>query len=184
MHLSEALQHYGYYAILIAGFFEGETILMLGAYAVHEGYLSMLPVIACGATAAFCADQTYFFLARHKGAHLLRSRPKLSQRIERIGSLVARHPVATIFLMRFAWGFRIVMPAALGMGRLSAPAFLALDAVAAIVWATAVALFGIKLTALAHAVAGPLHAREKALIAGAIAIALAVAFVRHRQSHR
>jgi membrane protein DedA with SNARE-associated domain len=110
MHLSEALQHYGYYAILIAGFLEGETILILGAYAVH--------------------------------------RP---------------HSV---------WG------------GLSAPAFLALDAVAAIVWATAVALFGIRIMALAHAIAGPLHAREQELIAGAVAIALAVAFVRHRQSHR
>jgi membrane protein DedA with SNARE-associated domain len=184
MHLSEALQHYGYYAILIGGFFEGETILILGAYAVHEGYLSMLPVISCGAIAAFGADQTYFFLARHRGVHLLQGRPKLSQRIERVGSFAARHPVATIFLMRFAWGFRIVMPAALGMGRLSAPAFMALDALAAVVWAAAVALFGIKITALAHAIAGPLHAWEQALIASAIVIALAVAFVRHRRSRR
>lgn len=184
MHLSEALQHYGYYAILIAGFFEGETILMLGAYAVHEGYLKMLPVIGCGAAAAFCADQTYFFLARRKGARFLGSRPKLAQRIERIGSFVAKHPVATIFLMRFAWGFRIVMPAALGMGRLSAPAFVALDAMAATVWSTAVALFGIKITALAHAIAGPLHAREHQLVAAAIAIGLTVALVRHWQSHR
>lgn len=184
MHLSEALQHYGYYAILVAGFFEGETILILGAYAVHEGYLSMLPVIGCGALAAFGADQTYFFLARHRGAHLLQGRPRLARRIARVSSFVARHPVGTIFLMRFAWGFRIVMPAALGMGRLSAKAFLALDAVAAVVWATAIALFGIRITALAHAIAGPLHAREQELIASAFAIALAVAFVRHRKSRR
>lgn len=29
------LQHYGYFAVVIGSFFEGETILMLGAYAVH-----------------------------------------------------------------------------------------------------------------------------------------------------
>ena len=63
MHPSELLQHYGYYAVLVAGLFEGETILMLGAYAVHQGYLSMLPLIACGAAAAFATDQFYFHLA-------------------------------------------------------------------------------------------------------------------------
>ena len=117
MHLSELLQQYGYVAVFFAGLFEGETILMLGAFAVHQGYLSLVPLIACGAAAAFLTDQFYFHLGRRKGAELLASRPKLRAHIERVNGFVSRHPVATIFLMRFAWGLRIALPATLGMGR-------------------------------------------------------------------
>ena len=39
--LSELLQQYGYIVVFVAGLFEGETILMLGAFAVHQGYLSL-----------------------------------------------------------------------------------------------------------------------------------------------
>ena len=75
--LSELLQQYGYIVVFVAGLFEGETILMLGAFAVHQGYLSLGPLIACGAAAAFLTDQFYFHLGRRKGAELLAGRPGL-----------------------------------------------------------------------------------------------------------
>ncbi len=113
MHPHQLLEHYGYYAVFFIGMFEGETILMLGAYAVHQGYLSMLPLIGVGALAAFCTDQFYFQVGRRKGAELMATRPKLAAHLARVQGFIERHPVATIFLMRFAWGFRVVMPAAL-----------------------------------------------------------------------
>ena len=111
MHLSELLQQYGYLAVFIAGLFEGETILMLGAFAVHQGYLRLLPLIACAAAAAFLTDQFYFHLGRRKGRHWLARRPALAARVARIDGFVGRHPVATVFLMRFAWGLRIALAA-------------------------------------------------------------------------
>ena len=184
MHPSELLQHYGYYAVLVAGLFEGETILMLGAYAVHQGYLSMLPLIACGAAAAFVTDQFYFHLARRKGAELLANRPKLAAHIERVTGFVKKHPIATIFGMRFAWGFRIVLPATLGMGGMSAGLYAVLDAVATIVWATVVTLFGVELSAMVHSVFGRLRPYEHQLILGAILIALVVALLRQWRARR
>ena len=46
--LSELLQQYGYIVVFVAGLFEGETILMLGAFAVHQGYLSLVKGAAGG----------------------------------------------------------------------------------------------------------------------------------------
>jgi len=73
--LSELLQQYGYIVVFAAGLFEGETILMIGAFAVHQGYLSLGPLIACGAAAAFLTDQFYFHLGRRKGAGCWRAGP-------------------------------------------------------------------------------------------------------------
>lgn len=185
MHLSELLQQYGYIAVFVAGLFEGETILMLGAYAVHQGYLSMLPLIACGAAAAFCTDQFYFHLGRRRGAQLLASRPKLRAHAERVDGFVSRHPVATVFGMRFAWGLRIVLPATLGMGgRMGAVPYALLDALATLFWAAVVTLFGVQLAAWAHRLIGHLHRHEHALIVGALAIALGVALFRQWRAHR
>ncbi len=184
LHLSALLEHYGYVAVFVAGLFEGETILMLGAYAVHQGYLSLLPLIACGASAAFVTDQIYFHLARRKGAELLAKRPKVSARIDKVNGFVSRHPVATIFLMRFAWGLRIVLPATLGLGRMRWPVYAALDAVSTVVWATVISLFGVKVTELAHAWVGRLRPHEHGIILAALAIALTVALVRQWLSRR
>lgn len=184
MNLSELLQQYGYLAVFVGGLFEGETILMLGAFAVHQGYLSLWPLIACGAAAAFLADQFYFHLGRRKGAQLLASRPKLRAHVERANGFVSRHPVATIFLMRFAWGLRIALPATLGMSRMTAPVYAALDAVAALLWATVVALFGVRLTAWVHASIGHLRPYEHQLIIAALAITLAVALISQWRSRR
>jgi membrane protein DedA with SNARE-associated domain len=182
--LSELLQQYGYVAVFVAGLFEGETILMLGAFAVHQGYLSLVPLIACGAAAAFVTDQFYFHLGRRKGVDLLSRRPKLRAHIERVDGFVSRHPVATIFLMRFAWGLRIALPATLGMGRMSATLYAALGAVAAVVWATVVSLFGVKLTGWIHAWVGHLRPYEHDLIVAALVITLAVAMFRQWRSRR
>lgn len=184
MHASELIQNYGYLAVFVAGLFEGETMLMLGAYAVHQGYLSLLPLIACGAAAAFITDQFYFFLGRRKGAELLARRPRLRARIERVNGFVDRHPVATIFLMRFAWGLRIVLPAALGMGRMRGAVYAALNVPATLLWSTLVCLFGVKVTGLAHAVFGRIRPHEHQLIVVALAIGLAVAAFRLWHSRR
>jgi membrane protein DedA with SNARE-associated domain len=184
MHLTDLLHHYGYLTVFIAGLFEGETVLMLGAYGVHEGYLKLVPLIACGAAAAFITDQFYFFLARRRGAQLLADRPKLRAQVERVTDFVNRHPVATIFAMRFAWGLRIVLPATLGLGRMPGWLYSVLNAVAVVVWSTVVVLFGVRLTAWVHASIGHLRPYEYPLIVGALTLALGFALFRQWRVRR
>lgn len=184
MHLSHLLEHYGYLAVFVAGLFEGETMLMLGAYAVHQGYLSLWPLIAWGAGAAVVADQFYFRLGRHKGSALLAKRPKLRAHIQRVGGFVERHPVAAVFVMRFAWGLRIVLPAALGMGTMRASVFTALNIPAAVIWATIVSLLRVRVTEYVHASIGHLRPHEHSLILGALAVAGTVALFRLWRTRR
>jgi membrane protein DedA with SNARE-associated domain len=86
--------------------------------------------------------------------------------------------------MRFAWGLRIALPATLGMGRMSAVLYAGLCAVAAIVWATVVALFGVKLTGWIHAWVGHLRPYEHDLILAALVITLAVALFKQLRARR
>lgn len=200
MHPSQLLQDYGYYAVFFAGLLEGETILLLGSYAVHQGYLKMLPLIACGAAAAFLSDQFYFFLGRRKGAQVLARHPHLERRAARAFAFVRRRPVATVLLMRFAWGLRIVLPVALGMasaperGRTAAgpaagpdagpsnpmrPAvYVPLSACASVLWAAVVCYCGVAITGALHHLVGSLRPYEHWLVGAAVAVGL-LAAIRH-----
>lgn len=178
IHTAHLLADYGYYAVFFAGLLEGETILLLGAYAVHQGYLHMLPLIACGSAAAFITDQFYFQLGRRKGQQVLQKHPNLEKRFEKAVAFVDRHPVATVLLMRFAWGLRIVFPVALGMTKMRTALYVPLSALAAVIWATAVAYLGVWVTGLLKMVIGNLHHYELWFIGVAALIGLIVA-VRH-----
>lgn len=178
IHTAHLLADYGYYAVFFAGLLEGETILLLGAYAVHQGYLHMLPLIACGAAAAFLSDQFYFQLGRRKGQQVLQKHPKLEKRFEKAVAFVDRHPIATVLLMRFAWGLRIVFPVTLGMTRMATALYVPLSALASVAWATAVVYLGVWVTGVVRAIVGNLHHYELWLIAAAALIGLVVA-VRH-----
>jgi membrane protein DedA with SNARE-associated domain len=178
IHTAHLLSDYGYYAVFFAGLLEGETMLLLGAYAVHQGYLHMLPLIACGAAAAFVSDQFYFQLGRRKGHQVLEKHPRLATRFEKAAAFVDRHPVATVLLMRFAWGLRIVLPVTLGMTRMATAVYLPLSAVASVLWATVVACLGVWITGVVRTVIGNLHHYELWLIGAAVLVGL-VAAVRH-----
>lgn len=175
MHTSHLLQEYGYYAIFFAGLFEGETILLLGAYAVHQGYLQMPLVVVCGAAAAFISDQFYFFLGRRRGATIGEKYPRIQQRLDKVRGFTDRHPVAIVMGMRFAWGLRIVLPIALGMGRMRAALYVPLSAVAALLWAFVVSFFGVAISQLAHRVIGNLRHHEHLIVAVALIAGLLVA---------
>ncbi len=178
MHLSQLLSDYGYYAVFFLGLLEGETILLLGAYAVQQGYLSLWPLIAWGAAAAFITDQFYFFLGRRKGVQVIERHPKMHARFKRAFAFVQRWPVSTVLLMRFAWGLRILLPVALGMTKMRAAVYIPLSAVASVAWAALVCWAGVAISEAAHAFIGSLRPYEHWLIGIALLLGLWVA-VRH-----
>lgn len=60
MNWTDLIQHYGYFAILIGSFFEGETVLMLGAYAVHQHVFNFWLLIIVAMLGGFLGDQLYY----------------------------------------------------------------------------------------------------------------------------
>ena len=174
MDTSALIQHYGYAGIFLGGLFEGETILLLGAYAVHQGYLQMPLVIAAGAAAAFASDQFYFYLGRHRGPSIARRYPRIHDRLDQVRGFVERHPAAIVMAMRFAWGLRIVLPIALGMGRMRAALYVPLSALASVLWATVVCFFGIAVSEFARRIIGNLRHHESAIVILAVIAGLVV----------
>ena len=60
MDLQSIIENYGYAAILIGTFLEGETILMLAGLAAHQGYLVLTGVIFAAFLGSLSGDQLFF----------------------------------------------------------------------------------------------------------------------------
>ena len=71
MSLATLLEHYGYLAVFVGTFAEGESMLLLGGYAAHMGYLALPWVLATAYVAAVASDQLYFRLGKRFGHQLL-----------------------------------------------------------------------------------------------------------------
>lgn len=133
--LIELIKNYGYLAILIGTFFEGETILLLGGFAAHMGYLELPWVIASGLTGSFCGDQFFYYIGRRYGPKIISRRPSWQVRAEKVYKHLRRHENLLILTFRFFYGLRNVTPFAVGAAGVTRVRFFTLNLIGAILWA-------------------------------------------------
>jgi membrane protein DedA with SNARE-associated domain len=133
--LTELIKSYGYLAILIGTFLEGETILILGGFAAHMGFLELPWVIASAIAGSFSGDQLYFYIGRHYGPKIIAKRLSWQEGAAKVYKHLHRHKNLLILSFRFFYGFRNVTPFAVGAAHISRSRFFALNLIGAIVWA-------------------------------------------------
>ena len=142
MDIPGLIDTYGYIAVFIGAFLEGETILALAGLAAHRGYMDLWMVIVIATIAGFLGDQFYFFLGRYKGSEILARFPSSQERAHKFDAMLSRWHAPLIICIRFMYGFRIVGPILLGMGRVPAWKFVIFNFIGAAIWAPLIASLG------------------------------------------
>ena len=142
MSFPELLDSYGYLALVIGTFLEGETALILGSIAAQLGFMELPWVIAAALCGTLIGDQFYFFLGRLKGQPVLRKRPKWQIHADKVFKLLQRHETLFILGFRFMYGVRTVASIVIGMSKVSTAKFIILDILGALAWAAIVGCFG------------------------------------------
>lgn len=133
--LSELIRNYGYLAILIGTFLEGETILLLGGLAAHMGLLELQWVIAAALAGSFSGDQLYFYIGRHYGPRIIARRVSWQESAAKVYRHLHRHQNLLILSFRFFYGLRNVTPFAVGAAHISRLRFFVLNLIGAVIWA-------------------------------------------------
>jgi len=142
MDLPALLHQYGYLLIFIGTFAEGETLLMLGGYFAHRGYLDLGGVMATAFVAAVCGDQLFFHVGRNHATRLFERFPHLHDKVRIAVHRAERHQNLVVLGMRFLWGLRIALPLAMGMTRMNGRKFFWLNLLSAAVWSVMFASLG------------------------------------------
>ena len=136
------IDSYGYLAVLIGTFVEGETVLVFGGIAAKLGYLKLPWVIACAFSGGLISDQFFFFVGRFRGQTFLDKRPAWQRRAAKVQHILERHRFPIILGFRFLYGLRIATPLVIGMSRIPVIEFVLLNIIGTALWATAIGTLG------------------------------------------
>jgi membrane protein DedA with SNARE-associated domain len=140
--IAHLVQQFGYLAIAIGSFLEGEAVLLAGSFAASQGYLELSLVFPIAALASFFGDLPYFFAGRRYGGTVMERFPALHCHKGRLENLLHRHHVVMVLTLRFLYGVRIPGLLTLGMSALPAWRFLVLNFFGAIIWAAGICAAG------------------------------------------
>ena len=142
MSFEYILSTYGYIALLIGTFLEGETILVAAGFLAHRGYLELPWVIFFAFMGSVVGDQLYFFLGRAKGMDFIESRPRWQTKSAQVFALLQKHQIWVIIGSQFMYGMRTVTPFIIGASGINPVRFITWNSIGAGAWAIAVGTLG------------------------------------------
>ncbi len=177
--MEQLVTDYGYLAILIGTFLEGEVILVIGGFLAHRGYLDLPVVIAVAFIGTLAGDQLYFYLGRTRGKRFIDKRPGWKAGSDRVFRLLERHEVLLILGFRFLYGIRTVTPFALGLSGIAPLRYLVLNICGAMVWALVVGTLGYYFGYALEIVIGEIKKYEL-LVIGVLIVLAMIAWVGYR----
>ena len=142
-HLEYLIRSYGYWALLIGTFFEGETILIIGGLLAKLGLLKLSTVMVVAFVGSFSGDQMYFYIGYFKGQEVLSKHPKWGRRVDRIHKVIERYRNLIMLGFRFVYGMRIMTPFVIGLDKkVNIIRFSILNAIGAVIWSITIAAGG------------------------------------------
>lgn len=181
--LQDFLQDFGYLALFIGTFFEGETILVLAGFLAFREYLDIKCVILVAFLGSFCGDQTWYYLGRYKGRQILESKPRWQAMSQKALDHIRRHPDAWVLGFRFVYGLRTVMPVAIGMSGYPPRRYFILNGIGAVIWSVALGLAAYHFGAALEGLLGDIKRYELWVLGSLILLGLGLWVRRRLRNH-
>jgi membrane protein DedA with SNARE-associated domain len=176
--LGNLIEQYGYVVVLVGTFFEGETALVLGGFAAHQGHLALPGVMLVAFIGSYAGDQLWFFLARRHGRAWLARRPAIAAKVEGVHRKLGRNIDFFVLSFRFLYGIRSVGPMAIAMSGYPPRRFMVLNCIAAAIWAIAVGWAGYLFGSAFELMLGDVKSVQLKILGG-LAAAVTAALVGH-----
>ena len=170
--LEHFINNYGYLAILIGTFVEGETVLILGGIAARLSTLQIEWVIFYAFIGTLCGDQLFFFLGRLRGKAWLERHPSWLPRTNKASEILHRHRIWIILGFRFLYGLRMVTPFVIGMSRVPTIEFIVLNIIGAVIWSVSIGLLGYAFGHGLELILGDIKQYEIAIMLGILVLGM------------
>ena len=181
-HSHNILQDYGYVAILLVTFLEGESIVLVAGVLAFRGEMDFRLIVLTAMLGSFLGDQLYYTLGQVFGTPLLKRFPGLERRIEWAFKMVRRHETLFILSFRFVYGIRNISPFVIAMSGVPRLRFALLNVVAAALWAITFTTVGFYFGKAVKVWFGEYENVMLGVIGGLIVLGLLIAWVRKRRS--
>ncbi len=140
--MEELLDDYGYLALLIGTFFEGETAILIASSLIYRGFFEMPYTVFFGFAGSFISDWLYFIVGRLNGRYFISKRPGLEAKVAPVQRFFHTHRYQILFTYRFLYGFRVLIPIIIGMSKIKPIQYLFYSVVSGLLWASTVSTVG------------------------------------------
>ncbi len=172
-----------YLVILVWTFLEGETVVLITGALISSGtvHLDVWLLTLFAFLGSFGGDQSWFYIGRRYGTPLLKRWPNMATKVQWAFRLLAQQEDLFILTFRFIYGLRNISPFVIGMTGVSRLKFLALNFIAAAVWANTFAWGGFTLGKAMEAYLGQ---SSRVVLAVVVAVAAASAVLNWLRQRR
>ena len=177
------LERFGYLAVFVGTFLEGEAILVMAGFFAERGYLNAVTVAVVAFVGAYAGHVFWFWLGRRHGVRLLDRFPRMKAHFGRGIRLFERYGAAAIVITQWLYGLRITCAVVVGMSRISVMKFMVYEGVSCAVWAATITALGYYFGAAVEVVLGKAENVEKWALITIVAVAVGV-WLYHRWKER
>jgi len=134
-YLLELLQEYGYIILFVWSILEGEMGLLMAGIMSHTGHMHVAPAIFVAGLGGFAGDQIYFYVGRFNKGFIQRKLHSQRRKFAIAHLLLKKYGWPLIFVQRYLYGLRTVIPMSIGITKYSAKKFALINLLSAWAWA-------------------------------------------------
>ena len=131
----EHVERWGYVILFFWGILEGELGLIFAGLAVHDGKMLLWLAIFVAGLGGFVGDQIYFYIGRFNRKSIQKSFQNQRRKFAFAHLLLQKYGWTIIFVQRYMYGMRTIIPMSIGTTRYSALKFGVINFLCAQVWA-------------------------------------------------
>ncbi len=133
--LLELLKEYGYVVLFFWSILEGELGLIMAGMMSFAGHMNLGLAIFVAGLGGFVGDQFYFYIGRYSKKYIHKKFKKYRRKFAIAHLLLQKYGWPLIFVQRYLYGLRTVIPMSIGLTRYSAKKFAFINLVSAWAWA-------------------------------------------------
>lgn len=131
----ELIKEYGYIILFIWSIAEGETGLVMAGVLSHTGDMTLSIAIVVAALGGFAGDQIYFYIGRYNKSYIHSEFRAHRRKFALSHLLLKKYGWPIIFIQRYLYGLRTILPMAIGLTRYDAKKFALINLLSAFAWA-------------------------------------------------
>jgi membrane protein DedA with SNARE-associated domain len=169
---------FGYIALFLGSFLEGESFLIAAAFLAKRGYLRLDLVILIALAGAYLGDVVLYYLGRKRGVGILWKFPQARRYYPKAKKLFNRFGIWAIFITRYLYGLRFASAAFLGLVKMKKREFLPFAFLSCSLWAVLMGGFGYVFGASLEALIGHIKHYEKIIVVLIIVIGFSIWGIR------
>ena len=129
------LKEYGYIILFVWSIMEGEMGLVMAGVLSHTGDMNLWLAIFVAGLGGFVGDQIYFYIGRFNKEYIHQLLKSQRRKFALAHLWLKKYGWPIIFVQRFLYGMRTIIPMAIGLTRFSAKKFAIINFISAIIWA-------------------------------------------------